>query len=862
MPEPPTGTITFLFTDIDGSTRLLRDLGAEQYRNLLEDHRKLLRDVFDRHGGYEVDSQGDAFFVAFDRPRAAVGAAADLQRDLADHVWPAGREPRIRVGIHTCEATATADGYVGIGIHRGARICSAGHGGQVLVSLATRDLLEEDELTFAFLDLGEHRLRDVPGPQRVFQLVLPELPDQFPPLRTLENGPTNLPLQATPLVGRDREIREIVDLLRRPDVREVTLTGPGGTGKTRLAIEVAGELAEDFTNGVFFVALEVVTDPELVLPAIAKIVGVDETAGQSLFAYLAHKQVLLVLDSLEQVMHAAPLLAQILSEAHGVKLLATSREVIQVAAEHVYPVSPLRVPDPRHLPEPLALSQYEAPALFVNRARAVQPRFQVTTDNAPAIAEICVRLDGLPLALELAAARIALLSPDGMLTRLDQRLTLLTSRRRDVPERQQTLRATLAWSFDLLDDEERTLFARLGVFAGGSTLTAAEAVCDANLETIGSLIDKSLIRRDRERFVMLETIREYALEQLDATGEEADFRNRHAAYFEHLAERSYAERFDREQELAQELELEHHNLLAALDRLGEVDAERRLRVAGALGWFWHAHSHLSEGRARLEEALTARTDRNEDRARALGAFGTLAAWQGDVAVARPQIDEAVSIWRELGRDQEIALALHQLGWGYFFAGDNESARRWMEASLELQRPLGRPTLVNRAQLGLLQILVAVGDIETVRRLSLEALELARQLDDPPAEGFAHHFLADCALLEEDFAGAEQGYRRSLTAALHTGDEIDMCSQLQGISMAAAGRGHAIFALRIAGAADAHLRSLGFQAKAGNFWEALLDRYLSHAREDLGPDSTAAWEAGQRLSLERAVDEALTREPYE
>jgi len=860
MPERPTGTITFLFTDIEGSTRLLRDLGAEQYRNLLEDHRKLLREVFDRHGGYEVDSQGDAFFVAFDRPHAAVEAAADLQRDLANHIWPEGQEPRVRVGIHTCEATPTGEGYVGIGIHRGARICSAGHGGQVLVSLATRDLLEQDERALAFVDLGEHRLKDVPGLQRVFQLVLPELPDRFPPLRTLENRPTNLPDQATSLVGRDTEVREIVDLLRRPDVRAVTLTGPGGTGKTRLAIQAANELVGDFANGVFFVALALITDPELVLPAIAKTVGV-ESAGQSLFAYLAHKQLLLVLDSLEQVVHAAPLLAQILSEAPGVNLLATSREATQVAAERVYPVSPLRVPDPRHLPEPQALSQYEAPALFVDRARAVQPSFEVTIGNALAIAEICVRLDGLPLALELAAARIGLLSPDGILRRLDQRLTLLTSRRQDLPQRQQTLRATLAWSYDLLEEGERTLFARLGVFAGGSTLAAAESVCEAELDTIGSLIDKSLIRRDGERLAMLETIREYAVEKLAASSEEADIRDRHAAYFEHLAERSYAERFDHEHELIEELEVEHHNLRAALDRLGEVDARRRLRLAGALGWFWRAHSHLSEGRSRLQEALETRTGRNEDRARALGAFGTLAAWQGDVAVARPPIDEAISIWRELGRDQEVALALHQLGWGYFFAADNESARRCMEASLELQRSLGQPALVNRAQLGLLQVLVAVGDVETVRRVSLEALELARQLGDPPAEGFAHHFLADCALLEEDFVGAEAGYRRSLTASRRTGDEIDICGDLQGIGMAAAGRGHALVALRIAGAADAHLQALGVSRRI-SFWSALLDRYLSQARADLGPGAAAAWEAGQRLTFERAMDEALTPEPSE
>ncbi len=358
--ERSSGTVTFLFTDVEGSTTLLRDLGADRYAMVLEEHRRLLREAFAAHGGDEVDTQGDAFFVVFARPRDALAAAGEGQRALAGHAWPDGREVRVRMGIHTGEATATSEGYVGVGVHRGARVCAAGHGGQVLVSHTTHELLAGEDAGFSFADLGEHRLKDLTEPQRLFQLVVEGLPEQFPPLRTLENRPTNLPVQPTPLVGREREVADVIELLRRPDVRAVTLTGPGGTGKTRLALQAAAELIEDFPNGVFFVTLAATTDPELVLPQIAQTLGVNETAGQELAAYLAEKELLLVIDNLEQVLDAAPLLARALSATRAVKLLSTSREALHVAAERVYPVPPLGVPDPAHLPGLSALSQYDA----------------------------------------------------------------------------------------------------------------------------------------------------------------------------------------------------------------------------------------------------------------------------------------------------------------------------------------------------------------------------------------------------------------------------------------------------------------------------------------------------------------------
>jgi predicted ATPase/class 3 adenylate cyclase len=860
MGTRPAGTVTLLFSDIEQSTRLLHELGADAYKDALDAQRRLLRNVFARHDGFEVDTQGDAFFIAFHRAQDAVRAAGEAQRALSEHSWPDGRELRVRIGIHTCEATSTREGYVGVGVHRGARICAAGHGGQVLLSHTTHDLLEEEDADVGMLDLGEHRLRDLTQPQRLFQLVGPELPSRFPPLRTLENRPTNLPIQPTPLVGREREVGEVCDLLRRDGVRLVTLTGPGGTGKTRLALQAAAEQLEEFPNGVFLVALAPITDPELVVPAVAQALGVNEAAGQELSAYLTTKKLLLVVDNVEQVLAAAPELAQLLATAPGLKLLATSREPLHVAAEHVYAVPPLELPDPRHLPEPSTLSQYESVALFVERAQAVEARFEVTTQNAPTVAEICVRLDGLPLALELAAARISLLSPEAMLARLGERLKLLTSGARDMPARQQTLRGTLSWSYDLLDDGERRLFARLAVFAGGFTLEAAEAVCDAELDALASLVDKSLVRRENGRFTMLETVREYAVEQFVASGEEQTIRLRHADYFETLAEEAYVERFAREGEHAEKLERDHDNLRTALDWLGETDPDRRLRLTGALGWFWHLHSHFAEGRARLTKALVGTSARDEVRARALTGSGELAAWAGDLAVARPLIGEAVSIWRELGREQEAAFALHELGWGCFFASDDAAARGYMEESLRLQQQAGDPFLINRAQIGLLQVLVSIGELDTVQRMSEEALELSQQLGDLRSEHFALHFLADCALIPGECEQAEGRYRRSLELAMELRDRAEAAFEIQGLAMAAAGTSRPRRALRLAGAAKAQLDALGIELTGIHFWTALQERYLGQAREELGAEAaSAAWEEGLQLEFERAIEEALAVE---
>ncbi|TML68120.1 MAG: hypothetical protein E6G14_10575 [Actinobacteria bacterium] len=473
--ELPTGTVTFLFTDIEASTRLLQELG-DRYADVLAEHHRVLRDVWARHHGVEVDTAGDAFFVAFARASDAVAAADAAQRALADG------PVRVRMGLHTGEPLPEVEDYVGIDVHRAARIAAAGHGGQVLLSQATADLAGVD-----VRDLGLHRLKDLSAPERLFQLGT----ESFPSLQTLHQ--TNLPVPATPFLGREREIEEVAQLLGRRDVRLVTLTGPGGSGKTRLALQAVAAAADDFDRGVWWVPLASLADPTLVETAAAQALGSKDT----LAATVGDKRLLLLLDNFEHLLDAAAGLAETIASCPDLTVLVTSREPLHVAGEWEVAVEPLR--------------EQEAVDLFRQRAVAVHSDFEANGE----VGEICRRLDCLPLAIELAAARVKALSLPALLERLEQRLPLLAGGSRSAPERQRTLRATIAWSHDLLTPSEQDLFARLAVFAGGCTLEAAEEACGADLDGIASLVDKSLVRRSGERYWMLETIREFAAERLD-----------------------------------------------------------------------------------------------------------------------------------------------------------------------------------------------------------------------------------------------------------------------------------------------------------------------------------------------------------
>ena len=575
--ELPSGTITMLFTDLEGSTQLLRELG-ERYQSVLADHQRLLRDAWHAKGGHEVDGHGDSFFVVFQGAKDALAAAVRAQRALASHSSRTAVELRVRMGLHTGEPALAGERYVGLDVHRAARIAAAGHGGQVLLSEATHSVLAGDEVTGVTVrDLGRHRIKDFDEPQRLYQLVIEGALSEFPPLRTLD-AETNLPSMPTPLVGREKELETIGARLRRPDLRLLTLTGAGGAGKTRLAVQAGSELLGEFEDGVFFVGLASILESDLVSSAIAEAFGVRESGSiplvESVKGYLGNKRLLLLLDNFEQVAQAAPLVSELLAAAPGLKILVTSRTVLHLAAEHEYPVPPLARPD--------------AVMLCVQRAQTVKPGFSPSGADAAAIAEICDRLDGLPLAIELAAARVKLLSPQALLGRLGQRLQLLTGGPADLPTRHQTLRGTIDWSYELLDDEEKALFRRLSVFVGGCTLRSAHAVTSPAgdlgpdvLDGLASLVDKSLLRQEEgtdgePRFRMLETIREYALERLAESGETEVTTRRHAEFFCALAEEAEPElRSPRQTSWLARLDAENDNTTLAATA-AEID---NLRLA-------------------------------------------------------------------------------------------------------------------------------------------------------------------------------------------------------------------------------------------------------------------------------------------
>ena len=657
MPDLPTGTVTFLFSDIEGSTRLATE-HAEAWPAILERHRELMRATFQAAGGLEAGTEGDSFFIVFPSAPGAVAAAVAAQRALHDEPWAPDTEVRVRMGMHTGEANFSADTYAGLNVHRASRIAGVAHGGQVLLSDATRTLVA-DALPdgVGVRDLGMHRLKDLEHPERIWQLVVPGLTNAFPPIASPGVTPNNLPTRLTTFLGREREIAEVGELLRRS--RLLTLTGPGGTGKTRLSLEVANRALETHPDGVFFIELAPITEPELVTATIAQQLGLPDRGGRTpaerLAEHIGERHVLLVLDNFEQVTAAGASVASLLATTSNLRILVSSRSALRVSGEQEYPVPPLGLPDPFRLPSLEQLSQYESVALFIERARAVKPDFAVTNDNAPAVAEICVRLDGLPLAIELVAARIRIFSPQAMLGRLENRLGLAAAGGRDLPERQQTLRGAIAWSHDMLEEQDRAMFAGLSVFVGGATLEAVERVCGEEvggdaLDALTSLLEKSLVRQregvDGEpRFRMLETIREFAMEQAVESGRWAALRERHAALFRELSETLASRVMSSEKrQWLDRLEEEHDNLRAAITWAQETGAaELALRMAASLWRFWQMRGYLVEGLDRVTQALAMphAAEHPEARADALSAAAGLAYWLADGQRARDLYEQEI-----------------------------------------------------------------------------------------------------------------------------------------------------------------------------------------------------------------------------
>lgn len=747
MRDLPTGTITLLFTDIEGSTQLLHQLGDE-YGELLASCRALLRSAILEQRGHEVDTQGDAIFAVFARASDALSAAVAAQRAFASSSWPQGVAVRVRMGLHTGEPSRVAEGYVGLDVHRAARIMSAAHGGQVLLSQTTRDLIAHEGAEGVSLrDLGEHRLKDFEQTMRLYQAVIAGLPADFPSLKTLDGRTDTLPVPPTVLIGRENEVAQIKKLLRREVVRLVTLTGPGGTGKSRLSIQVAAGLQDAFKGGVFFVLLAPIADPILVLPTIAQVLGIRDGEGKEqalrVVETLQQRPVLLVLDNFEQVVGAAGQVADLLASCPQLKVLVTSREALHVRAEHEFAVPPLTLPDPAHLPRLVTLAHISSVALFVQRVQAVKPEFRLTAANAREVAEICVRLDGLPLAIELAAARMKLLSPQALLARMGQLLTLLAGGARDMPTRQQTLRNTISWSYRLLNVQEQRLFRWLSVFVGGCTLQAAETVCagvGVEMNDITSLIDKSLLRSIEQlgenggepRLLMLETIREYGQELLASGGEAADVRQAHAEYFLQLAEEAVPEL---DGPLLTSwlgyLEQEHDNLRAALHWFLEAgQASVALRLCSALERFWVVRGYRTEGRRFLEQALAGSAGVAPSvRAKALLAAARLSFMQSDYDRGKALAQESLALFRELGDKRGIALALNRLGIAAWRRADFPTAQVLMEEDLALYRELRSPDRIAWSLFALGLLNIKQGEYTRASASFEEGLALFRKLDN-------------------------------------------------------------------------------------------------------------------------------------
>ncbi|HET8678948.1 MAG TPA: tetratricopeptide repeat protein [bacterium] len=789
----PTGTVTFLFTDIEGSTVLLQRLGST-YQRVLEDHRRMLRTAFQASGGREVDTQGDAFFVAFLRAADAIAASVTMQKTVLEYAWPGGEQVRVRMGVHTGEPALSDEGYVGLDVHRAARICSAGHGGQILLSKTTRDLIEHDLPEEVVLrDLGRHRLKDLAHSEHLYQVMHPGLPSDFPPIRSVATRSIGLPRRLTSFIGRETEIEEVKRLLAT--TRLLTVVGIGGAGKTRLALQVADRVVEEYSHGVYLVELAQVADPGLVAQAIAASLGVREDPGrpliESLKGHLQTRQMLLVLDNCEQVVDAvAGLATELLGVAPGLRLLCTSREALAIAGEAAWRIPSLSVPDPRRPADRNALESFESVRLFVERAGDVVPGFVLTDQNAPAIIQICRRLDGIPLAIELAASRVRVLTPDQIAARLDDRFRLLAGGSRSAMPRQQTLKAAMDWSYDLLTSQEAAVLRRLSVFSRGCTLDAAEAVCAADdvashevLDLLTRLVDKSLVvveEEDREnRYRLLETVKQYSRDKLVEAGEAPAVRHRHLAWFLALAETAGPKLQTAEQLVwLSQLDAEHDNIRGALEwALESAHEEIPCRMTEALWWFWTLRGHTSEGREWLNKAIARATQPSSIRAQTVASAGMLAFFAADFAAATALGEEALGIGRDLGDGDTTGYALVLLAMVDGARGNYERAMSLAEESLALTDVGGHPWEKGAVLSVMGSFAYQAGDFVRAEQLLQEGLTVFKDLGDRWGLAFALQWLGLLARSRGDYTRASAMLEESLALSRQLGHNWGIASTL-------------------------------------------------------------------------------------
>jgi predicted ATPase/class 3 adenylate cyclase len=881
--ELPAGTVTLLLSNIEGSTALLGRLG-ERYGEALSAQRALMRAAVSATGGREMEAVGDGFFVVFESAGDAVGCCVAAQRALAGHDWPGGVAVRVRMGLHSGEPAVAEDRYAGLAVYRARRIAAAAHGGQVVLSDVTRQLVESQLASgVSVRDLGFHRLEDIEAPERIYQLVIPGLPDRFPPLKSL-GAPSRLPVPLTALVGRDGELRRVCAVLAGPGVRLVTLTGTGGVGKTRLALAAAGALDQEFPHSVFFIPLAAVRDAGVMWQAIADTLDVvgDGPADGAVTRYLANRRALLLLDNLEQLAGAAEVVAGLLAAAPGLVVLATSRRPLHLPGERELAVPPLQLPREASVEE---VAGSGAVRLFVQQAAMVRPGFTVTDGNAADVAAICGRLDGLPLAIELAAARVRLLAPRALLARLGGSLDLAAG---DVgqPSRQQRLRSTMAWSYDLLAPGLAEAFRRAGVFAGGCDLDALAAVAAAEpgtetgadpLQLAAGLLDVSLITvtdgPDGEpRVGMLETIREYALERLEQAGDLDDTRRRHAGYYAGVAERSDERlRGSGPAQLAalDRLEAEHDNMRAALAwSLGSAaaglvpgDGERvatGLRLVRALGFFWYRHGYATEGRRWLERAidLTAE-DGGAPLARLAHWLGVLLQQQGELQAARPLLERSLAIWRDLGDRDEQARELNSLGITHHLLGDLDAARSLLEDSAAIARQIGSALRLAAALTNLGQLEADAGNFDRATQVLQEALVIDRKQGDIFGVALDQQSLAGVALR----AGRAREARDLLSSmagyVVSSGDPELLATTLELFAAATAQLGEGLRAARLASAAEAIRQKTGIPVKDPE----LLEKFLAPARAATEPGQwDAALTAGRALTQQQAATLLVSPSP--
>jgi predicted ATPase/class 3 adenylate cyclase len=913
----PDGTVTFLFTDIEGSTALWeRDRAAMQ--SVVDRHLTLIGDAVAAAGGVHFKTIGDAVQAAFHTAPDALEAALAAQRALLAEPWPEGIGAlRVRMALHVGTARAVDGDYLAPALNRLARTLGIGHGEQILVTAAARGLLVGNlPPDVSLRSLGAHALRGLQDPEEVFQVVASGLRHDFPPLRSLPHHPTNLTVLPTPLIGRNDELSLVTRLLGQREARLVTLTGPGGAGKTRLVLEAAAELLDTFPAGVFFVDLSALRDPALVIPTIADTLGVREAPGQPLAAllsaHLGQQAMLLVLDNCEQVIDAASDLATLLAACPTLSLLATSREPLRIRAEREIPVLPLAIPAESETLSLDALAQIPAIALFVSRAQASHPGFILTDENAPAITEICRRLDGLPLAIELAAVRTRLLPPQELLARLDKSLAVLTGGARDLPARQRTLRNTIAWSHDLLSEEERALFGRLGVFVGGWTLEAAETVVNPDGEFdvfsgMDGLVEQSLVRFDERgalpRYSMLQTIREFAVEQLLASGETERLRQSHADYVMHITgwHRGQPVPVDRpDEEWVERMESEQDNLRSALSWwLDREDGASALRLAAAAGTFWRWRNHWTEGRTWLERALALAPDDDPvARVRAIAYAGSFALSKGDsqeavallsrglaipetpetrgwlmtialrLAQAHSQIREFDRALTHYEHASALATAMKEhytaleVRWSMAYAatsqGDVARARQIAEAVLADERQATDPLTIAQTLEVLAWVALAADDLNTAAARLAEAWREAG--DIPPwAEAIRTNLLIDEAVLayrREDYARSAAMVREWLPHARTSQSQQDLLLALLVFASIASRSDLNAEAARWFGALNVALAESGHGMHLEPAIQPWHEADMGRVRETLGAEAwTRAWTAGSRLPVAKALEEA-------